>query len=254
METKRNKILEKLRKLMNLKESATELGNEGEANAAAAGITRLLMEYNLTENDIPEQEKLENPVISEEIPFKAEASSGAWYSRLVSVICEYNMCRNLIVSTRTNGRMKRDKFEIVGRKKNVEVVLYLISFLAHQFVTIGKSGYAQYKHDCLLKYGTYPKSLTMYLKSFLYGCVIGISEKFEEGERELKKETDITALVSTAKCEIDDFLKNEKIGKARESKGEVDALCAMKGVEVGRSIEISKGIHVKVVSEDRMIQ
>lgn len=54
MKTKKDKILEKLRKLMNLKESATALGNEGEANAAAAGITRLLMEYNLTENDIPE--------------------------------------------------------------------------------------------------------------------------------------------------------------------------------------------------------
>ena len=53
MKTKKDKILEKLRKLMNLKESATALGNEGEANAAAAGITRLLMEYNLTENDIP---------------------------------------------------------------------------------------------------------------------------------------------------------------------------------------------------------
>lgn len=70
MKTKKDKILEKLRKLMNLKESATALGNEGEANAAAAGITRLLMEYNLTENDIPEQEKLENPIVSEEIPFK----------------------------------------------------------------------------------------------------------------------------------------------------------------------------------------
>ena len=46
MKTKKDKILEKLRKLMNLKESATALGNEGEANAAAAGITRLLMEYN----------------------------------------------------------------------------------------------------------------------------------------------------------------------------------------------------------------
>lgn len=73
---KRDKILEKLRKLMNLKESATELGNEGEANAAAAGITRLLMEYNLSESDIPEQEKIDNPVISEEIPFKTEMSSG----------------------------------------------------------------------------------------------------------------------------------------------------------------------------------
>ena len=54
METKRDKILEKLRKLMNLKESAKALGNEGEAHAAAAGIARLLMEYNLSEEDIPE--------------------------------------------------------------------------------------------------------------------------------------------------------------------------------------------------------
>lgn len=68
---KKDKILEKLRKLMNLKESAQALGNEGEANAAASGITRLLIEYNLTEEDIPEQEKWENPIVSEKIPFKA---------------------------------------------------------------------------------------------------------------------------------------------------------------------------------------
>ncbi len=249
METKKDKILEKLRKLMNLKESATALGNEGEANAAAAGITRLLMEYNLTENDIPEQEKLENPIVSEEIPFKAEIS-GNWYSNLVSVVCEYNMCRNIIVSTRTNGRMKRDKFEIIGRKKNVEVVLYLISFLAHQFIAIGKRGYPQYQHDSIWMYGKHPQSLKVYLKSFLYGCVIGVNDKFEEGKKVLEKETNITALVRTTKSEIDDFLKGEKIGKARESKAEIDTLCAMKGMEVGKNIEICKGIHAETVSED----
>jgi hypothetical protein len=35
-----NNILEKLRKLMNLKESASVLGNTGEANAAAARFAR----------------------------------------------------------------------------------------------------------------------------------------------------------------------------------------------------------------------
>lgn len=249
METKKDKILEKLRKLMNLKESATALGNEGEANAAAAGITRLLMEYNLTENDIPEQEKLENPIVSEEIPFKAEIS-GNWYGDLISIVCEYNMCRCLIISKYKNGRRKRSEFEIIGRKKNVEVVLYLISFLAHQFVTIGKRGYAQYKHDCIWGYGTYPKSLTVYLKSFLYGCVIGLSEKFEEGKKALEEQTNITALVRTTKSEIDDFLKDEKIGTARKSKAEIDALCAMKGMEVGKNVEICKGIHAETVSEN----
>ena len=39
--TEKDKILAKLRKLMNLKENAAAIGNEGEAAAAAAGISRL---------------------------------------------------------------------------------------------------------------------------------------------------------------------------------------------------------------------
>lgn len=254
METNKDKILEKLRKLMNLKESAKELGNDGEANAAAAGITRLLMEYNLSENDIPEQEKIDNPVISKEIPFKAEMSNGAWYSCLVSVVCKHNMCRDLIVSTNNNGRMRRSQFEIIGRKKNVEVVLYLISFLSHQFVSIGKRGYAQYKHDCIWQHNIYPQSLTVYLKSFLYGCSVGLNKKLEEEKLNLSAETNITALILTTESEIDDFLKGEKIGTARKSNSSIDVLCAQKGVEVGKSIEISKGIHAKVVSEEMVLQ
>ena len=91
--TNKDKILEKLRKLMNLKESALSLGNEGEAFAAAAGITRLLIAYNLSETDIPTQERIENPVVAEEIPFKPEISSGIWYQSLIGVVCKYNMCR-----------------------------------------------------------------------------------------------------------------------------------------------------------------
>lgn len=112
----KDKILEKLRKLMNLKESALALGNEGEACAAAAGITRLLIAYNLSETDIPTQERIDNPIVAEEIPFKSEINSGKWYEGLIGVVCEYNMCRSLIISIRKDsGRMRRDKFQIVGR-------------------------------------------------------------------------------------------------------------------------------------------
>lgn len=254
MGTKRDKILEKLRKLMNLKESATTLGNEGEANAAAAGIARLLMEYNLSEEDIPEQEKLDNPVVSEEIPYKTEMSNGLWYASLVSTICEYNICRSLIVSIPKGCRMNRDKFQIVGRKKNVEVVLYLISFLAHQFVTIGKRKYPEYKHKCLWEYGVTPKTPAMYMKSFLYGCVIGLDKKLDSMKRELQETSNVTALVVASKAEIDEFLKDEKIGNARESQAKIDALCAKEGVAVGKSIEISKGIHAETVCEEMRLR
>lgn len=253
MKTNKDKILEKLRKLMNLKESAMALGNEGEANAAASGITRLLMEYNLTENDIPEQEKLENPIVSKEIPFKTEIC-GSWYCDLISVVCKHNMCRNLIVSRRNKGRMRRSEFEIVGRKNSVDIVLYLISFLSHQFISIGKRGYAQYKHDCIWKYGRRPESLTMYLKSFLFGCVIGLSDKLKNDKKILEEQTDITALVVCTKAEIDDFLKDEKIGKTRESKSEIDVFCASKGMDVGKNIEINKGIYSETVIPDLRLQ
>lgn len=210
METKRDKILEKLRKLMNLKESAKALGNEGEAHAAA-GIARLLMEYNLSEEDIPEQEKLENPVIAEEIPYKVEMSNCVWYNFLVSTVCEYNMCRSLIVSRPKNYRMVRDKFQIIGRKKNVEVVLYLISFLAHQFVIIGKRKYPNYKYECIRKYGITPKTLAMYMKSFLYGCVIGLGDKFASMKQGLEETSNVTALVVASKAEIDEFLKMRRL-------------------------------------------
>ena len=39
------KITERIRKLIRLKESATQIGSEGEAHAAAAAVHRLLMDY-----------------------------------------------------------------------------------------------------------------------------------------------------------------------------------------------------------------
>ena len=46
------KITERIRKLIRLKESATQIGSEGEAHAAAAAVHRLLMEYNLSLLDL----------------------------------------------------------------------------------------------------------------------------------------------------------------------------------------------------------
>ena len=69
-EEKLQRILDKLRKLMDLQSSARSIGNEGEANAAAAGISRLLKEYDLTLEDIPAEARPQNPVDLEEIPYR----------------------------------------------------------------------------------------------------------------------------------------------------------------------------------------
>ena len=54
-----DKIVEKLKKLMRLQEGAKKIGSEGEANAAAAAISRLLTQYNLSLMDIDPEERKE---------------------------------------------------------------------------------------------------------------------------------------------------------------------------------------------------
>ena len=58
-----SKIFNKLQKIINLRDAA---GTEGEAQAAAFLVTKLLYEYNLKESDIPEQIDI-NPIIMEAI-------------------------------------------------------------------------------------------------------------------------------------------------------------------------------------------
>lgn len=253
MSENKDKIFEKLRKLMNLKESALSLNNEGEANAAASGITRLLMEYNLTENDIPEQEKIDNPIVSEEIPYRTKVENGPWYKSLVSVLSEYNMCRCLIISCRKDMRLTRERFQVVGRKKNVEVVLYLISFLSNQFIKVGREKYPDYKRKCIYAFGRTPLSLNRFMKSFLIGCVSGLSDKLEETKQSITSQTDIAALVLSTKGEIDDFLKDEKIGKARNNKSIIDKMSAVIGAQIGYNIEVNKGVYAQTVDEGRML-
>lgn len=252
--TEKDKILAKLRKLMNLKENAAAIGNEGEAAAAAAGISRLLYMYNLTEADIPEQERIDNPIVSEDIPFKPEVQGGQWYELLVNCVCEFNLCTALVTSTYKKSRYTKDKFNIVGRQKNVEIVLYLISFLANKFYQIGKRDYPQYKHDCLFIKGIIPKTEYMYLKSYLYGCVLGLISKLRQEREEMQNECDVKSLVLSTRSEIDEFLKNKDIRKGKFRKPELDNESARKGFVTGLNVEINKGIYSKTVSKERRIE
>lgn len=252
---KTDRILEKIRKLMNLQQSAEALGNEGEAHAAAAGISRLLLEYNLSLDDIPDSEKLDNPVIAEDLAVKRSVP-GPWFKDLVLVCCQYNFCKALLISTfdvRT-ARYKRKSVRIVGRRKNVEVVQYLVSFLEHALITVGGKEYPDYRYKCLFRLGVVPKTEPMYMRSFLAGACFGLRDKFEEQRGQVASSADITALVKTTDSEIDDFLKGQKIGTARNSKASMDRDIAQSGREAGRNVEIHKGIYADSVSENLRLE
>lgn len=250
-----DRILEKLRKLMNLQKSAESLGNEGEAHAAAAGISRLLLEYNLSLNDIPDEEKLDNPIVTEDTPVKRPVP-GPWFEMMAHVCCEYNFCKALLINKYNGrtGRYRRESVRIVGRKKNVEVVLYLISFLEHTLTAIGKRKYTSYRKNMVMNLGITPKTQCMFLRSFLAGAVYGLEDQFKQQQEQVAASTDVTALVKSSDAEIDDFLSGKKIGTAKGSKATIDILAASQGYHAGRNVEIHKGIYANSVSENLRLE
>ena len=236
------KILNKLRKLTALQQSARELGNEGEANAAAAGISRLLTEYNLSLNDIPENEKPSDPVDIEDIPVYKPYSQYKWQTNLIVTLSHFNYTYSLQSLHYNEKKHKGEKiFQIVGRKKNREVVSYLYSFLCHKFVTIGRQKYEGYKLNYIKSTGLTPPTLTVYMKSFLQGCVSGLWKKLEEERSSFGK--NIIALVQSTESEINKYMENLNLKKApKRRKSTYDAEIYDEGYNTGSTIHLEKGI------------
>lgn len=225
-------IIEKLRKLITLRDHPNT--SEQEVLNAAQAITKLLYKYNMEESDISMEEKILNPILCEEIEYKTTLCGGKWYSSLVAVITNNNLCKCLIISipNSKSGRLTRDKFQIVGRKNNIEMVKYMIDSYSNKFYHIGKY---KYKNE-------YKGELTenKFLRSFLEGCAAGLQYKYQQ----LKKDYEgINALVVATQNEIMEFLSNKNIRKGRQSKEKMDYSAYQSGYNTGKDAELNKGIN-----------
>lgn len=119
-----DKIMERIRKLMRLKESTT---SEGEARAAAAAASRLLKEYNLSLFDISGRAQETVFAIGRSGAFSYKDAFGSYWKRdLLNVLCRYNYCRILLCRGTT------DMF-IVGTDENITAVTVLYDYLRTAF-------------------------------------------------------------------------------------------------------------------------
>ena len=217
---KRNKILEKIRKLLALKESAEKIGSEGEAYAAAQGVHRLLTEYNLTMQDVLGSKGEDNgPRIEESDGISYNSHFGLWKQQLMGVICKYNYCK-CVASTRTK------QVYAVGTEANVAVCTWLFEYLVSAFVSLAKQHFRKYLdgyHYCgpdvplkVARLQVGERRTDEFFHSYYLGTVSGLQKNFEErqvssGER---------GLIVTFNKHIDEYL--EKLGGVRQRRGTID--------------------------------
>ena len=241
-ETKSRKILETLQKMKALYESAKKINNEGEAEAAAAMINKLLIKYNLTMEDIGEK-KEELDVIQETISGMNYAMRGWWEVQLTNVLCRYNLCQSF-----TYGR-NYERIIIVGRKDNVEIVKWLKETLAERYVSISKIRYKQYKTQFMsgeIKCYEMP-TLHRYQRAYLMGVCSGLDRKLREikEQNEQKYQEQITALVVNNDAALQKFYDQQgwHIGKGYKYNSTSCSDATRKGYTDGYKANINRPLN-----------
>ncbi len=237
--------LKKLKKLKKLYEGAKKINSEGEAAAAASAIQRLLVEYNLSmeevESSISKDEKKDNVKEEEASGYTYKSIGGQWEYRLAYVCCKYNFCKCFMYGNSYKNLL------LIGKKENLEIVKWLREMLSERFVEISNKEWKEYKKTA--EYSFYHISKDRFQRGFLMGCVAGIDEKMREIAERDKREDEVysskvTALTLRNNTDIDEFIANKysrvKYTKNRAVAG-TDSARNM-GYKVGKNTDIYKPI------------
>lgn len=225
------KVLDRIRKLIRLKESTT---SEGEANNAALLVNRLLREYNLSLLDVEGGLAASCPTVRESGSYNYKDSFGSYWRRdLLQVLCRYNYCRILLCRGATLMR-------IVGTEENITAVGVLYDYLRTAFRRLAETRYREYVSGKRGYYRT-GKYRMKFMRSYLEGVSPGLREQYEALRHTHREEERGTALALCHSSLIDGYL--ERIGagvsRARERKAGTDCHAYLSGMGDGRSISLS---------------
>lgn len=233
-------IMRKIRKLKALYEGAKKINSEGEAQMAALLMKKLLTQYNLTMEQIGDDEdKKKDEIMDETISgFNYGSIGGQWESYLTYVICKWNFCRML-----QWGGYK--KLIIIGNKENLEMVKWLRDTLAARYVEFSKDRYKEY---CASEKGQmFPMTKDKYQRSYLMGCAQGLDAKLtQEHEQEKKADEDysakVTALVVRKDAELEEYTDNKWHPKKGRSMHVNYDSAHSSGYKDGRNTQLHKPI------------
>lgn len=240
-------VLKKLKKLKKLYEGAKKINSEGEAAAAASAIQRLLVEYNISMEEV--DNSMYRDAHKDDVNQKFESGynyksiGGQWEYRLAYVICKYNFCKCFQYGNSYKNLI------IIGKPENLETVKWLKDMLAERFVEISNKKWKEYKQGIEYALSRGKISKDRFQRSFLMGCVGGLDVKMKEiSERDKKEDIDysnkVTALTIRNNSDIDEFIANkyDKIKYRRTATASGTEEAKRMGYNEGKNTDIYKPV------------
>lgn len=180
--SEQEKIKDKIRKLLALQKSATNIGSLEEAQNAAAQIRKLSMKYNIDAAAIEkEMDKKEDEVrigvkrlyLHELIPFNK--THGTWLSSLYNIVAKYNMCKIINIQT---GDPNSAIIDLWGDEWNVSICEDLSFNYAKQVIELEKQRWKTHGEP-------YGEKRNSFRRAYYNGAVIGLASTFRKQESEI---------------------------------------------------------------------
>jgi len=230
----KQKILDRLAKAQNLADRAT---NDNESFAAAAAVQRILLEYNLTMDDIP-GEKLDQEIVAE---FVAMGYKDTFSGILSYALSKNYFCGALWTQVYDGNENVVPALRFIGRKENVQTVIYMFTNLRMRAMVFANQEFTKYKNSVQS-----PQHGKAWKASFLAGFVSGLNAKFA-AERIQATNTSMALVVQNTTKEINNWML-EHDGKIYGSKHtkfstNFNGAAYNRGQEVGRNIDLQKSIN-----------
>lgn len=207
--SRRQKIIDKIRKLNAHAESAEAIGNEEEAQAFAAKVQELLTAYKLLMHDISHSGAVQEETINieyltwQEIGLRTKRQRVNWVESLAILVGDAYYCEYVI---------SKDWGKIgfyVGTETDREIAKYMFIVLARSLNKIAHHEYGIFFHANLVD-GHLPDEARGFKAGFMLGFIRRLRERFNE---EIKPKADPAAQAQTQAIVL---VKKDALGRAQE--------------------------------------
>jgi Protein of unknown function (DUF2786) len=223
--TDREKMLQRIKHLMNHSKSAEEFGSIHEAEAFMTKAMNLMAEYNISLHEVEaakdrtEEDEFRNWGYGEEIPYSDKHLGDDWQYRLMSCICNFNF-------TNFSYREFYKTLRVYGRMENVEMTVWLYYFARTGLYNLAIDAYNRERlaGNVDARTGAYA-----FKRDFLLGAIHGLRLKLAE---EQKKNSNVMAIVKVNSEALDKFYYKDKVKPKKEKE------CKPKTIKVGEGYEM----------------
>lgn len=226
-------IIDRIQKLINLKEGAEAVNSLAEAENASARLQEMLLKYNLSIEDVKKSKVEQKAEIEDKwVPIYADKRESFWIPKLYWAIARNNLCY---------ASFSERAVWIVGEKHNVELVLYIAEQMVNKIRIAEKFSWKNYDKEN--RNNPVAEKRGTYRRGFFEGAALGIDQRLQREREEMEAEANKMALMIISKEKVvNDYMEEKYWAPAKQRRKEaLESEDNTNTKKKSRKIKIRKG-------------